>query len=39
LEKNGKIKYQKYFNSSIVANYIIEKTFDLKNKKKIFVGS
>ena len=32
--KNGKIKYQKYFNSTIVANYIIEKTFDLKNKKK-----
>ena len=32
--RNGKIKYQKFFNSTIVANYIIEKTFDLKNKKK-----
>ena len=33
--KNGKIKYQKYFNSTIVANYIIEKTFDLKNKLRL----
>ena len=28
IAKNGKIKYLKYFNSTIVANYIIKKSFD-----------
>ena len=32
--KNGKDKYLKYFNSTLVANFIIDKTFDVKNKKK-----
>lgn len=32
--KNGKIKYLKYFNSSLVANYIVDKTLDLKSKNK-----
>ena len=30
--KKGKDKYMKYFNSSIVAEYIINKTFDIKIK-------
>ena len=30
--RNGKIKYMKYFNSDIVSQYIIDKTFDLKSK-------
>ena len=34
----GKIKYLKYFNSSLVAEYIISKTLNFKSKKKIFVG-
>ena len=34
IAKNGKIKYMKYFNSTVVANYIINKTFELKNKDK-----
>ena len=29
---NGKKKYMKYFNSTKVAQYIIEKTFDIKTK-------
>ena len=32
--KNGKIKYLKYFNSTLVAKYIIEKTLDLKTNEK-----
>ena len=32
--RKGKIKYMKYFNSNLVADFIIEKTLDLKNKKK-----
>ena len=32
IAKNGKIKYLKMFNSSNVANYIISKTFEIKNK-------
>jgi len=31
---NGKKKYLKYFNSSLVAQYIIDKSFNLKNRKK-----
>ena len=30
--KNGRNKYFKYFNSTIVAEYIINKTFDIKKK-------
>ena len=28
IAKNGKIKYLKYFNSTIVADYIIKRTFN-----------
>ena len=34
IAKNGKKKYMKYFNSNIVSQYIIDKTFDLKSKNK-----
>ena len=29
--RNGKIKYLKYFNSNLVANFIIEKTLEKKS--------
>ena len=32
--KKGKEKYLKYFNSNLVADFIINKTFDFTNKKK-----
>ena len=32
--KKGKAKYMKYFNSTLVADFIINKTFDIKNKSK-----
>ena len=32
--KKGKDKYLKYFNSNLVADFIINKTFDINNKKK-----
>jgi len=32
--KRGKEKYLKYFNSTLVANFIINKTFDINNKIK-----
>ncbi len=34
--QKGKEKYLKYFNSTEVAKYIINKTFELKNKKNNF---
>ena len=34
IARNGKKKYLKYFNSSIVAKYILSKTFDIKDKRK-----
>ena len=34
IAKKGKEKYMKYFNSDLVAKYIIEKTLDIKNKNK-----
>tara|TARA_B100000700_G_scaffold23485_1_gene22775 strand:- start:2292 stop:4070 length:1779 start_codon:yes stop_codon:yes gene_type:complete len=34
IAKNGKEKYMKYFNSNLVANFIIKKTFDINDKKK-----
>ena len=35
IAKNGKLKYTKYFNSTIVSDFIISKTFDIKSKNKI----
>ena len=32
--KNGKEKYMKYFNSDLVAEYIIDKTMNINNKKR-----
>jgi len=32
--KNGKVKYMKHFNSTNVADFIINKTLNLNNKKK-----
>ena len=32
--RNGKIKYLKYFNSTLVADFIINKTLDINHKKK-----
>ena len=37
IAKKGKIKYMKYFNSTVVADYIITNTFDIKNKNKKFM--
>tara|TARA_B100000767_G_C19386696_1_gene378189 strand:- start:235 stop:570 length:336 start_codon:yes stop_codon:yes gene_type:complete len=34
--KSGKDKYFKYFNSTIIADYIINKTLDLNINKKYF---
>ena len=34
IAKNGKKKYMRYFNSDLVSQYIIDKTFDLRFKKK-----
>jgi len=34
IARNGKNKYMKYFNSDLVAEFIINKTLDLKSKKK-----
>ena len=34
IAKNGKLKYMKYFNSNLVAEYIINKTLDLNSKEK-----
>ena len=33
ISRNGRHKYFKYFNSSEVANFIIEKTFEFNSKK------
>ena len=32
--KKGKLKYTKYFNSTLVAEFIINKTLDINNKNK-----
>jgi len=32
IAKNGKLKYIKYFNSTLVAEFIINKTYDIKKK-------
>ena len=39
IAEKGKIKYTKYFNSNLVADYIINNTFNKSyKKKKIFMG-
>jgi len=35
IAKRGKNKYFKYFNSKIVSDFIISKTFDIKSKNRI----
>tara|TARA_Y100000590_G_scaffold357822_1_gene412855 strand:- start:2899 stop:5040 length:2142 start_codon:yes stop_codon:yes gene_type:complete len=37
IAKRGKEKYMKYFNSTIVADYIIKNTFDISYKKNKFM--
>ena len=34
--KNGKKKYFKYFNSTLIAEFIINRTFNLNKRKKYF---
>ena len=34
IAKNGKKKYMKYFNSNLVCQYMIEKTFEIKLSKE-----
>ena len=36
IAKNGKAKYMKYFNSTKVADFIINKTLNINSKKKYF---
>ena len=36
IAKNGKKKQFKYFNSNIVAKYIVNKTFEIKSNKTIW---
>ena len=36
IAKNGMKKYHKYMNSMIVAKYMIDKSFNMKNKQKFF---
>jgi spore maturation protein CgeB len=35
IARNGKEKYMKYFNSDLVSEYIVNKTMNIKNKKKL----
>ena len=37
IARKGKIKYMKHFNSTIVADYIIKKTFDIVHNKNKFL--
>jgi spore maturation protein CgeB len=37
IAKKGKDKYMKYFNSSLVADFIIKKTFDMSYKKNKYL--
>ena len=34
IAKAGKKKYLKYFNSELVSDFLLSKTFDYKSKKK-----
>ena len=36
IAKKGKEKYMKYFNSNLVAEYIINKSLDINKKKSFF---
>jgi spore maturation protein CgeB len=36
IAKKGKNKYMKYFNSTLVAKFILEKTLGIKSKNKYF---
>ena len=36
IAKKGKEKYMKYFNSNLVAEFIIDKSINIKNKKKYY---
>ena len=36
IAKNGREKYHKFFNSKIIADYILKKTFNISIKKKFF---
>ena len=36
IARNGKSKYMKYFNSTLVAEFIINKTLGINDKKKFF---
>ena len=37
IAKMGKTKYMKYFNSTVVADYIINNTFDINHKKNKYM--
>ena len=37
IAERGKKKYMKYFNSTIVADYIVKNTFDIPYKKNTFM--
>ena len=37
--KKGRAKYLKYFNSTLVAEFILNKTFDVKSKNKYLWNS
>ncbi len=39
IAKNGKLKYMKFFNSNLVAQFIIDKTFEINSKNKYFWSS
>ena len=36
IARNGKLKYLKYFNSTVVAKYMINKTFDINSKENFY---
>ena len=35
IAKRGKLKYLKYFNSDIISEFILSKSFDYKLKQKV----
>ena len=37
IARMGKMKYMKYFNSTVVADYIINNTFDISYKKNKYM--
>ena len=36
IARNGKKKYMKYFNSNLVAEYIVNKTLEVNKNKRYF---